>query len=248
MQQLSVPLIGNILTLSLATAAMSLMSAYSATAGTLDLNFTKLQGLTGGNSGMTGVYRADLSNLGFDISSIAITDSNSAIGGAPGKFTAFDFDAIKISNVLVNNATDAKNLSGLNVFDFTSSGTFFTPGTQRSPVDPEPLFGVSGGGIIDNSLATLQNFDGNSTADANAFGFVSLGDGGTVVFNFKNPISTTSPLYLYIGEAGDNGEVVNGRITVSDKLRQVPEPTSLAAVSLLGIYFAVSRKKKTKAA
>jgi hypothetical protein len=247
MQRLSVPLIGNILTLSLATVAMTLTSAYSATAGTLDLNFTKLQGLTGGNSGMTGVYRADLSNLGFDISSIAITDSNSAIGGAPGKFTAFDFDAIKISNVLVNNATDAKNLSGLNVFDFTSSGTFFTPGTQRSPVDPEPLFGVSGG-IIDNSLATLQNFDGNSTADANAFGFVSLGDGGTVVFNFKNPISTTSPLYLYIGEAGDNGETATGQITVSEKPREVPEPTSLAAVSLLGIYFAVSRKKKTKAA
>jgi hypothetical protein len=247
MQRLSVPLIGNILTLSLATVAMTLTSAYSATAGTLDLNFTKLQGLTGGNSGMTGVYRADLSNLGFDISSIAITDSNSAIGGAPGKFTAFDFDAIKISNVLVNNATDAKNLSGLNVFDFTSSGTFFTPGTQRSPVDPEPLFGVSGG-MIDNSLATLQNFDGNSTADANAFGFVSLGDGGTVVFNFKNPISTTSPLYLYIGEAGDNGETATGQITVSEKPREVPEPTSLAAVSLLGIYFAVSRKKKTKAA
>ncbi|WP_414585458.1 PEP-CTERM sorting domain-containing protein [Scytonema sp. PCC 10023] len=247
MQRLSVPLIGNILTLSLATVAMTLMSAYSATAGTLALNFTKLQGLTGGNSNMTGVYRADLSNLGFDISSIAITDSNTAIGGASGKFTGFDFDAIKISNVLVDNATDAKNLSGLNVFDFTSSGTFFTPGTQRSPADPGELFGVTGG-IIDNSLATLENFDGNSTADANAFGFVSLGDGGTVVFNLKNPIPTTSPLYLYIGEAGDNGEVVNGRITVSDKPREVPEPTSLAAVSLLGIYFAVSRRKKTKAA
>ncbi len=247
MQRLSVPLIRNILTLGLATAAMTLMSAYSATASTLNLTFTKLQGLTGGNSGLTGVYRADLSNLGFDISSIAITDSNSGIGGAPGKFTGFDFDAIKISNELVNNAADAKNLSGLNVFDFTSSGTFFTPGTQRSPADPGDLFPVTGG-IVDNSLATLQNFDGNSTADANAFGFVSLGDGGTVVFNLKNPISTTTPLYLYIGEAGDNGEVVNGRITVSDKPRQVPEPTSLAAVSLLGIYFAVSRRKKTKAA
>jgi len=67
MQRLSVPLIGNILTLSLATVAMTLTSAYSATAGTLGLNFTKLQGLTGGSSGTTGVYRADLSNLGFDM-------------------------------------------------------------------------------------------------------------------------------------------------------------------------------------
>lgn len=246
MQRLSVPLIRNILTLSLATVAMTLTSAYSATAGTLDLNFTKLQGLTGNDSGMTGVYRADLSNLGFDISSIAISDSNGT-AGAPGQFSGFDLDAIKISNVLVNNATDVKNLSGLDVFDFTSFGTLFTPGTQRSPVDRGDLFGVTGG-IIDNSLATLENFDANPTADANASGLVSLGDGGTVVFNLKNPISTTSPLYLYIGEAGDNGEVVNGRITVSDKPREVPEPTSLAAVSLLGIYFAVSRRKKTKAA
>ncbi|KAB8320318.1 PEP-CTERM sorting domain-containing protein [Tolypothrix campylonemoides VB511288] len=247
MQRLSVPLIGNILTLSLATVAMTLTSAYSATAGTLDLNLTKLQGLTGGNSGTTGVYRADLSNLGFDITSIAITDSNSRTEGAPGRFSAFDLDAIKISNVLVNNATDAKNLSGLNVFDFTSSGTSFTPGTQRSPVDPGDLFGVTGG-IVDNSLATLENFDANSIADATAFGFLSLGDGGKIVFNLKNPISTTSPLYLYIGEAGDNGETASGQITVSDKPREVPEPTSLAAVSLLGIYFAVSRRKKTKAA
>jgi len=148
---------------------------------------------------------------------------------------------------LVNNATDAKNLSGLNVFDFTSSGTFFTPGTQRSPADPGELFGVTGG-IVDNSLATLQNFDGNSIANETASGFVSLGDGGKIVFNLKNPIPTSSPLYLYIGEAGDNGETVSGQITVSDKPREVPEPTSLAAVSLLGIYFAVSRRKKTKAA
>lgn len=244
MQRLSVPLIGNILTLSLATVAMTLTSANSATAGILDLNFTKLPGLTGGNSGMTGVYRADLSNLGFEISSLAITDSNSGVGGAPGKFSGFDFDAIKISNVLLNNAADAKSLSGLNVFDFTSSGTVFTPGTQRLPADPGPLFGITGG-IVDNSLATLQNFDGNSTADANAFGFVSLGDGGKIVFNLKNPISTTSPLYLYIGEVGDNGETATGQITVSEKPRQVPEATSLAAVSLLGIYFAASRRKKT---
>ncbi|NEQ19828.1 MAG: PEP-CTERM sorting domain-containing protein [Microcoleus sp. SIO2G3] len=246
MQRLSVPLIGNILTLSLATVAMTLTSAYSATAGTLDLNFTKLQGLTGGSSGTTGVYRADLSNLGFDIISIDISDINGT-AGAPGRFSGFDFDAIKISNFLVNNAADAKNLSGLNVFDFTASGTSFTPGTQRPPVDPEPLFGVTGG-IIDNSLATLQNFDGNSIANETASGFLSLGDGGKIVFNLKNPIPTTSPLYLYIGEAGDNGELVNSRITVSDKPREVPEPTSLAAVSLLGIYFAVSRRKKTKAA
>ncbi|ARV60468.1 hypothetical protein BZZ01_19135 [Nostocales cyanobacterium HT-58-2] len=247
MQQLSAFLMSNILTLSLATAATTLMSASSATAGTLSLDFTKLEGLAGGNPAQTGVYRAALSNLGFDISSIAITDSNSAKGGEGGRFSGFDLDAIKISNVLVSNAADIKNLPGLAVFDFTSSGTVFTAGTQRSPVTPAALFGTTNGSI-NNSVATLQNFDGNSTTDSNAFGFVSLGDGGKVVFNLKNSISTTTPLYLYIGEVGDNGEVASGKITVSDKPLQVPEPTHLAALSLLGIYFAASCRKKTKAA
>ncbi|MBW4629099.1 MAG: PEP-CTERM sorting domain-containing protein [Brasilonema octagenarum HA4186-MV1] len=245
---MSVALISNFLRLSLATGVITLVSVSSAIAGTLNVDFTKLEGLTGGNPGLTGVYRADLSNLGFDINSIAIADSNSAQGGQPGKFSGFDLDAIKISNVLVNNATDIKNLPGLDVFDFTPSGTLFTPGTQRSPADPTDLFGTRGGNI-DHSVATLAYFDANASADANAFGMVSLGDGGKVVFNLKNPISNTTPLYLYIGEAGDNGEVASGQITVSDnKSTQVPEPTSLAAVSLLGIYFTAIRRKKTKAA
>lgn len=244
---MSVPFLGNFLKLSLATGVITLASVSSAIAGTLNIDFTKLQGVTGGNPTLTGVYRADLSNLGFDINSITIADNNSAQSGQPGKFSGFDLDAIKISNILVNNATDVKNLPGLDVFDFTPSGTLFTPGTQRSTANPTDLFGTTGGNI-DNSIATLQNFDANAAADASAFGLVSLGDGGKVVFNLKNFISNTTPLYLYIGEAGDNGEVASGQITVSDKPQQVPEPTTLAALSLLGIYFAVRRRKKTKIA
>jgi hypothetical protein len=245
---MSVPFISNFLRLSLATGLITLASVSSAIAETLNVDFTKLEGVTGGNPALTGVYRANLSNLGFDINSIAIADSNSAQGGQPGKFSGFDLDAIKISNVLVNNATDAKNLLGLDVFDFTPSGTLFIPGNQRSSAEPTGLFGTRGGNI-DNSIATLQNFDANASADANAFGLVSLGDGGKVVFNLKNPISNTTPLYLYIGEAGDNGEVASGQITVSDnKPQEVPEPTTLAALSLLGIYLAANRRKKTKTA
>jgi hypothetical protein len=234
------------LTFGLTTVAMSLMSAQSATAGTFDLSFTKLSGLTGGTPQGTAVYRADLSSIGFDISSIAITDSNSAIGGFSGTFSGFDLDAIKLSNTLINNAANANSIAGFSVFDFSPTGTMFMGGNQRPPVDPS-LFGTTDSNV-DNLVATLQSFDGNSTTNSSASGFVSLGDGGKVGFNLTSPVSTSSPLYLYIGEVGDNGEVVEGQITVSDEPILIPEPTSLAALSLIGIYFTTGRNKRTKTA
>jgi hypothetical protein len=248
MKKLSVFIKSNFLTLSLAGIAIAIMSPDSATAGTLNLSFTKLSGLTGGDPKGTAVYRADLSNIDFDINSILIADSNSQVGGSPGKFSGFDLDAIKLSNTLINDAAAINILPGLNVFDFSPAKTVFTPGTQRPTTDPRfvgsNLFGTNGNNI-NNSVATLQSFDGNSTTDVNAFGYASLGDGGQVGFNLTSLVSTGNPLYLYIGEVGDNGEVANGQIIVSDKPITVPEPASLAALSLMGIYLTTRRSKKT---
>jgi hypothetical protein len=99
-------------------------------------------------------------------------------------------------------------------------------------------------------VATLGSFDGNATdnetpPDPIIFGFASLGDNGKVGFNLTIPVSTAAPLFLYIGELGDNGEVAAGQIIVSDKPiedpTRVPEPTTLVGLSLLGIYFTTRR-------
>jgi hypothetical protein len=262
MQKLEKSYTSHILKIGLASAAITLMSAYSAAAATLNnITFTKLEGITGGKPAGTAVYYADLSNIDFDISSITIADSNAG-GGTTGAFSGFDLDAIKLSRELVTNAASVNGISSLGVFDFTSNGTVLTPGTQRDPVnsvDPAKapdLFG-STGGIVNNSVARLESFDANSTSalqvnSANpttAFGFVSLGDGGKISFNLTSAISASgNPLYLYIGEVGDNGEVVNGQIVVSDQPVQVPEPTGIAALSIVGIYIAARCGQKKKIA
>lgn len=197
-----------------------------------NLSFTKLSGVTGGAPAETAVYRADLSGLGLaTVESLSIQDSNSGIGGSPGKFSGFDLDALKLSNSLVNDASLVNGLAGLAVFDFSPLKTFFFPGTERPPVDSGNLFGSSGGNL-DNSVATLGSFDGNSTTDASAFGFISLGDGGKISFNLTTPVSTAG-LFLYIGEVGDNGEVAAGTITASDVAVPIPATSYLLGAGLL---------------
>jgi hypothetical protein len=166
------------------------------------------------------------------ILSLTISDNSAGLGGAPGQFSGFDLDAVKLSTTSCADAACAAGLAGLPVFDFSTAGTFFAPGAQRSPADPK-LFGTGPGGTtVDNAVATLGAFDGNSTtAIPGAFGFISMGDGGVLSFNFTSPVSPAG-LTLYIGEVGDNGEVAAGRITVSDVPAGTPEPSSCM---LLGI-------------
>ncbi len=210
-----------IILLVLCAISLSVPAAYAASA---NLTFVKLTGVTGGSPAATAVFRADLSATVLStVQSLTIQDSNSKLGGSPGAFSGFDLDAVKLSTTLVSDATLVNGIAGLSVFDFTPAGTLFVPGTQRPPVAPE-LFGTSGG-VIDNAVATLGVFDGNSTtAIPGAFGFVSLGDGGRVSFNLTSTVSTTG-LFLYIGEVGDNGEVASGKIFASDV--RVPVPATL---------------------
>lgn len=210
----------------------------------LPVSFTKLSGLTGGFPTATAIYRAELTGLPLTkIQSITINDHSSGLGGAEGRFSGFDLDAIKLSNISVGSATSAQALTGLNVFDFTPSGITFSPGSQRAPFDPA-LFGTVGG-RVDNNVATLQQFDANSTLGPTAFGFVSLGDNGIITFNLNSPVSVGN-LFLYIGEVGDNGEVSAGSITVSDVRSVVPEPGSLAILAGIGIAGALTFHRRRK--
>jgi hypothetical protein len=227
--------------LLLVALALALCTSASAVwADTANVTFAQLTGLTGGSPAQTAVYRADLSGLGLaTIQSLTIIDSNSQSGGSPGKFSGFDLDAVKLAYNSVNDASQVNVLTGLAVFDFLAAGTIFVGGTQRPTSVPDyigPLFGTSGG-IVNNTVATLGSFDGNSTTDSSAFGFVTLGDGGRVSFNLTSTISTTG-LFLYIGEVGDNGEVAEGTIFVSDRPAPgVPVPPSIVLLGsgILGL-------------
>jgi hypothetical protein len=246
----------NVVTLGLFAPTATLIAPSNAIAATVNLSFTKLTGLTGDNPAQTAVYRAELTDIGIDISAVKISDNSSGLGGSPGQFSGFDFDGIKLSNSLTNNASDVNTITSLNVFNFSSAGTSFTPGTQRSPADRK-LFGTTAtGDSIDDSVATLESFDANSTTNTTpplpiADGFVSLGDNGIVEFNLTSSVPSDSPLYLYIGEVGDNGEVAASQITVSDdngvgELPKVPEPSfllSLLSLGVLGTGSAINRWK-----
>ena len=187
---------------------------------TIPLDFKKLPGQSGDPNTQfpTGVFVADLSKLGFDLNSLTIADSGSGVGGGAGRFSGFDLDAIKLSNTLVTKAEDVAALPGLNVFDFSPAGTFLTPGTQRSPSDPNQpdLFGTVNGNV-NNADATLGNFDADG-AIATFDGAVTLGDGGKIGFDLTSPVSTSGkPLYLYVGEAANNEDAPAGNIAASDQ-------------------------------
>lgn len=202
----------------------------SSEAATIIVPFTQLTGIVGGSPAGTAVYRADLSSVPLtQILSLAIQDNSFGLGGAYGRFSGFDLDAIKLSSVFCTTAACASGAPGFPFFDFTAAGAFFTPGSQREPFDAT-LFGTDvTGGALDDSVATLGIFDGNSTtAIPGAHGFLSMGDGGILAFNLTGPVSP-SGLYLYIGEVGDNGEVAAGAIKVSDT-SAVPEPATVALV------------------
>lgn len=206
------------------------------------VTLTQLTGLTGGNPAFTAVFKASLSGVSFGtLFSISISDNSSRLGGATGQFSGFDLDAIKLSTMDCLTAACAASATALSVFDF-SGGVIFTPGTQRSPADPR-LFGTDGTGTaVNNAIATLGLFDGDSSTTV-PDGFLSMGDNGRISFNLTSGVSTFG-LFLYIGEVGDNGEAAAGAITVGNTPVGIPEPGTLvlAGLALAGLGLFRARK------
>jgi hypothetical protein len=211
------------------------------------VTFTKLTGpVVGGVLKGTAVYEADLSGNG-NIFSLTIADNSSGLGGATGAFSGFDLDAIVLSYTDISDTSQLGTVVAQPVFDFSPAGTFFTAGAQRAPTDPK-LFGTDATGTkVDNTVATLGLFDGESSTGPDAFGFVSMGDGGVLTFNLSSAVNSTN-LHLYIGEVGDNGEVAAGTITVSqDPFNPVPEPGTLTLLGtgLLTAVRAARNRRRT---
>jgi len=249
---------------SLLAGAVALLLSTSAFAASVSVLSTHLSGTTGSPSfQVTGVFRFDLTNVGglTSLDSITLTGNNT--GGAPGRFTGFDLDAIVLSHTLISNASGAPGLTTLNVFDYSSVGTNLTPGTLRSSVHNDTqLFGTLAGSnntLIDNSVARIGIFDAVSTTSTPdltpgslpyADGYVSIGDGGVLKFTFSSPVSITSPIYLYIGEAGNNTETVSTSVVVSGSSgggNTVPLPTAMVSglglIGALGLGSKVLRRK-----
>lgn len=202
--------------------------------------FTELTGLTGGSPAETVVFKSDLSSIGLgSILSVTISDNSGGLGGSPGQFSGFDLDAIKLSLTDCADATCAAADPGLAVFNFVT-GVAFIPGIQR-PVADAKLFGTGAvGNTLDDTVATLSMFDGDSST-VTPDGFISLGDGGIISFNLTAATSTAG-LFLYIGEVGNNGELAASNVEVRSSRVPVPGTLALLGIGLAGL--AIRKREK----
>jgi hypothetical protein len=227
----------NILTGKYLNIPFAFLAISTSHAATVDLALTRLGGSVADD---TVIFRGDLSSVGVsELFAITLDDSNSGLGGSPGRFSGFDLDAIKLSQTYANTASEASNAAGMDVFDFSLTGSTFTPGTQRAPDDPTLNGTDSTGLVIDPDYATLDYFDASLTGP----GSVSLGDGGSIELALLNGVSTEG-LYIYIGEmSGDIGEGLAVTLTGSD-VSPVPVPAAfwLFGSAVVGLFGTIRRK------
>lgn len=164
---------------------------------------TRIPGVLGGHPAQTAVYRVDGAKLGItSLGSFVIADLGKQEGNG-GKFSGFDLDAVVLATTKCSDATCVKQLQSLVPLNFSHERCLLQSGLLRGG-SSQPLFGTLAiGDRIDPSIATLGEFDANSTSGSSANGFVSLGDGGRLIINLPTPIPTAD-LYIYFGEVGGN--------------------------------------------
>ncbi len=212
-------------------AGVNLVDGGHTLAPKVDLHFVKI-----GRVGNNDIFRADLSNLGFDLKSIQLGDASSGYGGGGGVASGFDIGAVALSHTKLISVDDttvldsAAVLPRLDVFGFDAANAVFTPGSQR-PSDanfgnaPDLLGAVNGLPLY--GVDRLDRFDN---------GFLSLGDGGSLGLNLTQTVSTAGPLYLYVAETGASGEALTSGFTASADRLGAPADlsTDLGAPGLAG--------------
>jgi hypothetical protein len=202
-----------------------------------------------GSVGPTLVFRGDLDTVPglTQVGSITVVDDGTPVGGGDGIFSGFDVDAIFLDmDGLLTTAGDR---------DFASS-FLFTAGTTRptsnplllpSPAHPGPTFGSLNANTIDHATATLSVLDAVAgTVDPSLWdGWLTLGDGGTLVANFAPDVPVGGTLFLMVGEVGGQpGEGLGASIDVSPDV--IPEPATMLLLGSGLIGLAGFRRKFKK--
>lgn len=223
----------------LAIAAAAMFAAGAASASSVTPTFTFVGSETG-SAQNSGVFRADLSGLGLStLGSITVTDDNSGTSGAAGAYSGFDLDALFLD--LDGDYTTTAD-------QIFASSFVFTPGTIRpgglTSNTTGPLNGMNADGTVNEAFATLNAID----AIFFGTGSISLGDGGSLSANFSPEVPVPGALFIIVAEVGNNGESVDGLITISeDPVDMIPLPAGawllLGGLGALG----VARRLRIKA-
>ena len=133
------------------------------------------------------------------------------------------------------------------VFSAGATRPTSTPSLLPNAAHPGPTFGSLDATTIDFATATLDLLDAVAVADVNtADGFLTLGDGGSLIANFSPEVPIGSTLFLLVGEVGGQaGEGLGVNIEISDQPQPVPEPITLALFSIGLISLGFMHRCKT---
>lgn len=219
------------------------LGAFGAASNAVPLTFTNE-----GIDGLTTVFRATLGGLGLtQVGSVSILDSNSGTGGSPGVFSGFDLDFVFI-DLDGLYATSGDRVFG-SAFAFTTGAirpSGGDPNFEPTVARPGPTFGSSAANAIDPGLSTLDIRDGDFSSGVSTdlvFGWLTLGDGGSLGVGFGPPVVLTGSEALFLGEVGTGaGELVDASITVRQTGLPEPATAALVVLGLAGIGRACKKR------